>query len=168
MNEYKEWSLSKKVFGPIFLLGLSLICIFAFVGSSGLLLTGIINEDEIIIFGKNSMYTFGIGLLFIPLTIISLITTIKRKIIDVNRTLGKYILMIPMIVLFIFPQVVDYAVSSYMKKISYVYCQEQSIIKLEGSRYAFAKDKETCLKVTKDMFDLSNLWRWNKYFDDKK
>jgi len=166
MTEYEKLPLSTKIFGPIFLLVLTFIFIELFIGSSGLLLTGIINQDEIIIFGKSDMYLLGSGLLIVPFAILSFITTIKRKILDVNRTVGKYMLIIPMIVLFTFPHIADYAVSSYMKKINYVYCQEQSILEIMTTQHAYAKDRNTCLKVTKDMFNVYTFW--NKYFDDKR
>ena len=138
-------SLLIKISGVLFFLLFTTLCIGGFSIYGLKLLDGIINNLDILVFDKSAMYLLGVGILFLNMLIMILYLTITGKhLLEDNKKNNVLFLLVPLIIAFVFPHIVHGYVKSYVNENSYVYCQDQSVVKFRLTKYIYAKDLNTC------------------------
>ena len=138
-------SLLVKIFGVLFILLLTVTFLFGFYTESSILIDGIYNHLDIIVFDKSAMYLLGGGVLcFNSFIMFSYLSVTNKQPLEDNKRNVIIVFIVPMIIMFVFPHIVHGYVKSYVNENSYVYCQDQSVVKFRYTKYIYAKDLNTC------------------------
>ncbi len=142
--EEVERSLSKKILGIAYLLLFTVGPLYWFAHVTQQLITDIVEQSDLIVFDKGSMYLLGGGLCLGFLTFIFITDTMKKEL-----SKGFYKKATPVFIFFlgsvlVVPQVADFSVHRHIERINYVYCEDQSIHQPHISIYVFATDLATC------------------------
>ena len=138
-------SLLVKIFGVLFILFLTVTFLFFFYESAVKLIDGIYNHLDILVFNKGSMYLLGGGILCLNSFIMfSYLSVTNKQPLEDNKRNVIIVFIVPFIIAFVFPHIVHGYVKSYVNENSYVYCQDQSVVKFRYTKYIYAKDLNTC------------------------
>jgi len=143
----KEPTLLQKILAILFFLLFFLLMFYSFYDGISLLLNGIINNESVIVFGKTEMYFLGGTIFSINMLILMIYICIKNK--EFYPKYQKYIFLVPLFIMFIFPHIISIAVHQYIKSINYIECEKQSVYKVKYIKIVFAKDEASCTTYIK-------------------
>ncbi|PHR72665.1 MAG: hypothetical protein COA66_05260 [Arcobacter sp.] len=104
------------------------------------------NNESIIVFMKTDMYSLGVVIFSVNMLIITIYLCIKKK--QFYPQYQKYMFLVPLFIMFIFPHIMSIAVHQYSKSINYIECEEQSVYKFKYTKIVFAKDEVSCKTYT--------------------
>jgi len=107
----------------------------------------LISKKEIIEFNKGAMYMLGVGL-GSGLLVIFMIHELTGKTISnsYNKKATKFAL-VSIGLIFVFPQLADYIVSSKVGKMDYVFCEEKSYRWLHAQNKVYGVNADTCSNI---------------------
>ena len=138
-------SLLVKIFSILFTLVFTVGLFFMFYVDAAKITNGIYNHLDILVFNKGSMYLLGGGILCLNSFIMfSYLSVTNKQPLEDNKRNVIIVFIVPFIIAFVFPHIVHGYVKSYVNENSYVYCQDQSVVKFRYTKYIYAKDLNTC------------------------
>ena len=138
-------SLTARIFGALICFLVCAGLFFELYKESFKLTDGIYNHLDVLVFDKSAMYLLGGGIFFLNIFasfIYSFVTGVKNT--KNTKKNNILIFIVPFIIAFVLPHIVHGYVKSYINENSYVYCQDQSVVKFRFTKYIYAKDLNTC------------------------
>ncbi|SHH92299.1 hypothetical protein VA7868_00915 [Vibrio aerogenes CECT 7868] len=136
-----EVSLTKRVLGSLFFLSLAMISLIIFCYTLYHLIESMINHQPVIVFSQSPMYFLGcIPVMFIGFFVV----LFSNKINFSSKVFSIKIAGFFLVISFIFPQIMDYIVSSYIKDNHYLYCKKASEHRARYSKKIYTIDKQVC------------------------
>lgn len=107
----------------------------------------LMSKKEIIEFNKGAMYMLGVGLGSGLLVIFMIHELTGKKISNSYNKKATKFALISIGLIFVFPQVADYIVSSKIGKMDYVFCEEKSYRWLHAQNNVYGVSADTCSNI---------------------
>jgi len=107
----------------------------------------LILKKEIIEFNKGAMYMLGVGLGSGLLVIFMIHELTGKKISNSYNKKATKFALISIGMIFVFPQLADYIVSSKVEKMDYVFCEEKSYRWLHAQNKVYGVNAGTCSNI---------------------
>jgi len=107
----------------------------------------LISKKEIIEFNKGAMYMLGVGLGSGLLVIFMIHELTGKKISSSYNKKATKFALISIGMIFVFPQLADYFVSSKVEKMDYVFCEEKSYRWLHVQNKVYGVNENTCSSI---------------------
>ncbi|MFA7556116.1 MAG: hypothetical protein WCY88_17875 [Spongiibacteraceae bacterium] len=104
----------------------------------------LISKKEIIEFNKGAMYMLGVGLGAGLLVIFMIHELIGKEISNAYNKKATKCALISIGLIFIFPQLADYIVSSKFRSMDYVFCEEKSYRWLHAQNKVYGANVDAC------------------------
>ncbi|PHR72664.1 MAG: hypothetical protein COA66_05255 [Arcobacter sp.] len=138
----KEPTLLQKIWALILFSLFLLLTFYMFFDAIVLLSKGIVNNENILVFMKTRMYFLGGVIFSINMLIMIIYLCIRNK--QFYPQYQKYMFLVPLFIMFIFPHIISIAVHQYSKSINYIECEKESIYEFKYTKIVFAKDEASC------------------------
>lgn len=111
---------------------------------------GLISKKDIIEFNKGAMYMLGVGLGAGLLVIFMIYELTGREISSSYNKRATKIALISIGLIFLYPQIADYIVSSKVGSMDYIFCEDQSYRWLHVQNKVYGINADACNYVEVD------------------
>lgn len=116
----------------------------------------LISKNEIVEFNKGAMYMLGVGLGAGLLVIFMIHELTGKKISNSYNKKATKFAFISIGLIFLFPQLADYVVSSKVSGMGYVFCEEKSYRWLHAQNKVYGINVDACSIKANDMMKSSS------------
>lgn len=129
----------------VIIFALFAICAFLVFGYYAVdVSVSLISKKEIIEFNKGSMYMLGVGLGTGMLVVFMIHELIGKKISKSYNTKATRFALLSIGLIFVFPQFSDYLVSSKVRSMDYIFCEEKSYQWLHVQNKVYGVSVDAC------------------------
>ena len=145
MKQENSESVATKILSFLFFVILTIASFWWFIVSSYNTLHSVFYGDEVVLFSKGAMYSFGAGIVLLLLTLLGVFQNIRKIELSVAQTKwATRIFILATVWMFVFPIAAHFKVSKLMAQKGYFECKEMNYQWLLYKKLVYTTNELTC------------------------